>query len=226
MQISSYNNSYKNVNRQSFKNSPVKALQRTEELGHTIINLVQKNAHPNEMQEVVKGEAPFYLRLLSAPIRKMAPFVEENMTKKREVEDLVNFGNCLKELVCMVVYPLQVMTNPDLPEEKRRFVGLYDFFVTCFSLGGTLLFIWKGKKLTDKLADNLMKKYTAEPNLYPKAKRAVKGGAFVIGIAVQTILFKRILAPAFAPVLAGKARKALEDRDAKKGKEISENTQK
>lgn len=163
-------------------------------------------------------QAPAYLRIISKPLRKLAPFIEDNIVKKFRIEDLINVGNVAKELVCMVVYPLQVLTNPDLPKKQRRFVGLYDFFVTCFSLAGTLLFMWKGKKLSTKVAKSLMKTYTDQPHLYPKVQRAVEGGAFVLGIAVQTILFKRILAPAISPSLAGNVRKVLEANDAKKGK--------
>lgn len=165
-------------------------------------------------------QAPRYLQLISKPLRKIAPFIEEHIVKTHRVEDLINIGNISKELVCMVVYPLQVLTNPDLPKDQRRFVGLYDFFVTCFSLGGTILYALKGKKLAEKFANFAMKAYTEHPHKYPHARRAVEGGAFVVGIAVQTILFKRMLAPAFSPPLAAKARTMLEEREAKKGKNI------
>lgn len=168
-------------------------------------------------QNPAAGQAPRYLEIISKPLRKVAPFIEEHVVKKHMVEDLINIGNISKELVCMVVYPLQVLTNPDLPKDQRRFVGLYDFFVTCFSLGGTILYALKGKKMAREFAKFAMKKYTNNTHIYPHARRAVEGGAFVVGIAVQTILFKRMLAPAFSPPLAAKARTILEERDAKKG---------
>lgn len=168
-------------------------------------------------QNPAAEQVPRYLQIISKPLRKIAPFIEEKIVKTHRVEDLINIGNISKELVCMIVYPLQVLTNPDLPKDQRRFVGLYDFFVTCFSLGGTILYALKGKKLAERVANFAMKTYTKNPHMYPHARRAVEGGAFVVGIAVQTILFKRMLAPAIAPVLAAKARTKLEERDAKKG---------
>lgn len=215
MEIRNYNtHNYNQNTRINFK----KKMLTPEDihLGEFIVNNTRSI---DSIEKKLKNEPPLYLRIIRPIMRKIAPTVEEkfiNSKKKYSFEDLVNVGNVLKELVCMVVYPLQVLTNPDLPKEKRRFVGLYDFFVTCFSLTGTLVYMWKGKKLAKSFAEKVMKKYTQKPDMYPKAKRAVEGGAFVVGLAVQTILFKRILAPALSPPLAAKARIALEKRDAQK----------
>lgn len=210
MEIKNIKYNYKNI---TFKNA---VSSDTVKLGEEIVNNIR---NVPKLEDLVKGETPAYLKIAGKGIRKLAPFVEEKFLKKKpEIEDLVNLGNIAKELVCMIVYPLQVLTNPDLPKDKRRFVGLYDFFVTCFSLGGTVLFAWKGKKLINGFVENvLMKKYKNNP-IYPKAKRAIEGGGFVLGIAIQTILFKRVLAPAFAPPLAAAVRKKMEANDAKKGK--------
>lgn len=190
----------------------------------TIKAIGKQVAQSHVTETLTPEQAPAYLRVISRPLRKLAPFIEDNIVKKFRIEDLINVGNVAKELVCMVVYPLQVLTNPDLPKKQRRFVGLYDFFVTCFSLAGTLLFLWKGKKISRHVAKSLMKSYTAQPHLYPKVQRAIEGGAFVLGIAVQTILFKRILAPALSPPLAGRVRKALEANDTAKGESTDSDT--
>ena len=222
MKINSLNNYNNNV---TFTRKPnADEIEKAREIGEKILHSIRNS---KRLVGLSKGETPKYLEWIAGGLKKLIPGIEKNVIQskkddptqgKRTLEDLVNFGNIAKELACMIVYPAQVLTNPDLPKDKRRFIGMYDFFVTCFSLGGTLLFAWKGNKLSKQFAGFLMSKYKngAKANFYPNAKRAIEGGAFVVGIAVQTILFKRILAPALSPPLAGVARKHWEAKDAKK----------
>lgn len=208
-----------NTNNISFKNKYMKMAPTQE--GILLGKAIKENIRNPQLDYIVKGERPLYLKAASKVLRKFAPFVEEKfMNKKYDVEDLVNLGNVAKELVCMIVYPLQVLTNPDLPKDKRRFVGLYDFFVTCFSLGGTLIYLWKGKKAAKFVVKKMLAKNLVPENIarYPKAKRALEGGAFVLGIAVQTILFKRVIAPALSPPLAAGLRKKMDANDKKNAK--------
>jgi len=194
---------------------------------YTLDELIKYKRNPKFVDNQTKGE-PLTSAILAAKlIKKFVPWIEKNIIQpvkkgepktKRKIEDLVNIGNVAKEAVCMVVYPVQVLTNPDLPKDKRRFVGIYDFFVTCVSLTGTLLFAWKGTQLSNKLGTTLMKKYLKNPKLYPRAERAAEGGGFVLGLLLQTILFKRVLAPALAPPAAGAVRRHLEAKDAAKAK--------
>lgn len=212
--------------------------------------VIENIRNDKKLKDGLNGDnPPMFLKVASKMMKKLIPFVESkviNPSKKDPskgkitAEDLVNGGNIAKELVCMIVYPVQVLTNPDLPKDKRRFIGVYDFFVTCVSLAGTILFAWKGKAYskviarkmlskTIKLAEKdgkvkaLVKKLDPKnPNgdvkAYPRLERAIAGGAFVLGLLGQTILFKRLLAPALAPLGAAKVRTVLEERDAKKAK--------
>lgn len=205
-----------------------------------------------KLEDGLKGKPPMYLRGAAKMMKGLAGFVEKTVVQpskkdptkgKFSVEDLVNVGNVAKELVCMIVYPLQVLSNPDLPKDKRRFIGIYDFCVTVVSLTGTLLFLWKGKAYSKVIAKKMLSKTIKlaeedskaqaiarkmNPNnlknsnendiAYLRLERAIAGGAFVLGLAGQTILFKRVLAPALAPLMAAKARTKLEENDAKKAK--------
>ena len=179
-----------------------------------------------DLDDIVKIEPPKYLVWAANLLKKAVPTVEKHVIKSKEdrINQMINAGNVLKELACMVVYPAQVLTNPDLPKEKRRFVGMYDFFVTCFSLGGALLYMTCGTKLSNRFAATLMRKFTDDPKMYPKAQRAVAGGGFVLGLLVQNLFFKRVLAPSLSPPLAAKARKMFEANDAKKEKLQAEKT--
>lgn len=239
MKISNYNNNeYRNL---KFKQAPIKLIEPNQEIGQQVIDNIRNLP---KLEKIVKGEAPLYLKMVSNMLKKLAVFTEKNVVQKKQmadnikkagtkekrgsiepIENLVNIGNIAKELVCMIVYPLQVLTNPDLPKDKRRFVGLYDFYVTCFSLGGTILYAWKGTPAMNKACDKLMTKYTKDISKYPKAARAVKGGAFVVGIALQTILFKRVLAPALSPPLAAKTRRLMEINDKKKEKSANKSSE-
>lgn len=179
---------------------------------------------PNTLQNVAISDPPKYLSFLAKFVRRLVPFIDKRMVKdKGSIDNMVNVGNVAKEFVCMIVYPLQVLTNPDIPKEKRRFVGMYDFFVTCFSLAGALWAMRFGKSQMKIIASKLMKTYQQNPSLYAKKKvdRAIDGGAFVLNIAIMTILFKRIFAPALSPPLAAKTRIMMENRDKAKEKEKS-----
>lgn len=210
MQISKINNN-NNLSFTNFKVTP-----ESKKFGEDIINNSRYIAGLKKV-DAENSKPPVYLKWVANLLKKVAPKLEGKFQQKRSFEDIVNIGNMGKEAVAMIVYPAQVLTNPDLPKEKRRFVGMYDFFVTCFSLGGAALFAWKGNYLSDKFAHQLMKsKYLSNIAKYPDAMKVAKGGSFVLGLAVQTMLFKRILAPSLAPPLAAAFRKKMDANDAKK----------
>ena len=206
--VNNYNNFNTNTN---YSNPNFKA--NKSEMANRVI---AAGRDLDEYLDADKGNPNIVQRGIAKVFGTLLP-LSEKLRAKRDINDLVNWGNVAKELVCMVVYPVQVLTNPDLPKDKKRFVGMYDLFVTIFSLGGTLLFAWKGTPLMKKACKNLLNRFDKGIKVPPKLlDNAIEGGAFVTGIALQTILFKRILAPAFAPPLAGAARKKFEQNDAKK----------
>lgn len=137
-----------------------------------------------------------------------------DMAKKvLTLESIVLLGNAAKELCCMILYPTMTLVNQDLPTEKKRFVGIYDFFVTVFSFTGTILFgIDWTKNKTDKFLEKALFKHRSNTKL----DKALTGLKFVTTIGLQTLLCKRILAPALSPPLAAKVRKNMEANDAKK----------
>ncbi len=191
-----------------------------EEIGAKIL---KNHKLPKIQKKLALGETPKYMETIGKIFRKNAYKVEHLVNdEKTTIERIINAGNIAKEAVCMVVYPLQVLTNPDLSKDKRRFVGFYDFYVTCFSLGGAILYAWKGDTFMKNMATKLLKK-SLKGKVVPRLEKATKGGAFVIGIGLQTILFKRVIAPALSPPLASKTRRKLEELDAKKEKSALKN---
>jgi|GEM_PF-6990557 len=172
-----------------------------------------------------KAASTFYKGLLFPFKHIFSPLAEKyyvkphlrdhkELKKLRTAQSIVNLvGNSAKELTCMIFYPLMTLTNQDMSNDKKRFVGIYDFFVTCFSLSGALAFALM-KPQTDYLMNKTVARY--EKQGFKNLAKAQKGAGFVFNIALQTLLCKRILAPAFSPPLAAGVRKRMEQNDAKK----------
>ncbi|HNW25415.1 MAG TPA: hypothetical protein PKI94_01340 [Candidatus Gastranaerophilaceae bacterium] len=128
---------------------------------------------------------------------------------------VVLWGNVGKEVVGTAMYTVQALTNEDLPKDKRKFVGMYDLAVgvvsTCFS------FIF-GVGLENTIKNGykkLLKPLAESENLALKSR----SGAAIVGLAafssfiLQTIVGKRMVAPAVATPVAGKLKKKLEERE-------------
>lgn len=138
---------------------------------------------------------------------------------------LVLLGNFGKEVAGTILYTVQALTNEDLPPDKRKFVGMYDLAVGVVST--TLSFIF-GIGLNDWVKNrykNLLKPLTGSSNAAIRARgaAAIVGLAAFSSFALQTIVAKRIIAPAIATPVAGKLKKTLQDmEEAKKGKKSEE----
>lgn len=127
-------------------------------------------------------------------------------------------GNTGKELVGTAMYTVQALTNEDLPPNKRKFIGMYDLGVgaistsLCFVTG--LLAVKYQDGAIVKLLTSFNQKETAKN--YKKFAPAFGGLRFLIPLVIQTILIKRIIAPAIATPFAGKMKKKMEAKDAQK----------
>jgi hypothetical protein len=190
------------------------------------INNVSKKVEPMIKEKGTEKPSPIlkaYGWLVSNVTGPLAEkyCVKENAIKKDSnlankaltLESIILLGNAAKELMCMILYPTMTIVNQDLPTDKKRFVGIYDFFVTVFSFTGTLLF---GMELTKNKTDSFLEKALFKHRGNNKFDKALKGLKFVTTIALQTLFCKRILAPALSPPLAAKVRKNMEANDAKK----------
>lgn len=125
-------------------------------------------------------------------------------------------GNAAKELMGTTIYTVQALTNEDLSPDKRKFVGMYDLAVGVMS---TTLSLIAGVALV-KGQRGLIKAIVGgdKAKALPGYAKAFAGLSFMIPIAVQTILIKRIIAPAIATPMAGTLKAKLEaDEAAKKG---------
>lgn len=123
----------------------------------------------------------------------------------------VVLGNTAKEAVGTAMYTVQAFTNDDLAPDKRKFLGLYDLFVgvisTAISFGVGLALV-KGK-------NKIVKKMLGNTEHLPNYAKAFVGLGFIIPTFFQTIIGKRIIAPAIATPIAGVYKKKLEDKEKK-----------
>jgi hypothetical protein len=126
-------------------------------------------------------------------------------------------GNVLKELMGTTFYTIQAMTNEDLPQDKRKFVGMYDLIVglvsTSFSIGfGALAIFGQDAAIKWALKNNKTKHHSRYATAYA-------GLTFLIPNLLQTIIGKRIVAPAIGTPAAGRWKeKQLAKLEAEKAK--------
>lgn len=128
---------------------------------------------------------------------------------------IVLWGNVGKELVGTSIYTVQALTNEDLPQDKRKFVGMYDLAVGLVSTTCSFAFLTLEPKIKSGYK-KLLKPLTDSPATKSKAAASIVGLAAFTSFALQTIVGKRIVAPAIATPVAGIFKRKLEEMDAEK----------
>ena len=134
---------------------------------------------------------------------------------------IVLWGNVGKEAVGTTMYTVQALTNEDLPPDKRKFVGMYDLVVGLVSTTFSFIF---GVGLEDKIKSgykSMLDPLSKSPSKATrgKAAAAIVGLAAFSSFALQTIVGKRIVAPAVGTPMAGKLKKYMETKAAEKNNE-------
>ena len=131
----------------------------------------------------------------------------------KSVTKVVLLGNTLKEVVGTILYTTQALTNEDLPQDKRKFVGLYDLAVGVVSSIVSLIF---GIGLQNKIRNGYSKLLQPLGKSLPKSASLVGPAAAFTSFALQVIVGKRIVAPAIATPVAGKLKTKMMENDSKK----------
>lgn len=124
-------------------------------------------------------------------------------------------GNTAKEAVGAAIYTVQALSNEDLAPDKRKFIGMYDLGVglvsTTLSLITGIVMVKGQSKLINKMLGGELK-----AKQLPGYAKAFGGLKFILPVIIQTILCKRIIAPAVATPMAGQLKKKLEAKDEQK----------
>ena len=131
----------------------------------------------------------------------------------KSVTKVVLLGNTCKEVVGTVLYTTQAMTNEDLPQDKRKFVGLYDLSVGVVSTIISLIF---GVGLQNKIRGGYDKVLKPVAKSMPRSAAFIGTAAAFTSFALQTIVGKRIIAPAIATPVAGKLKANMMKKEAEK----------
>lgn len=123
-------------------------------------------------------------------------------------------GNVLKESCGTAIYTIQALTNDDLPKDKRKFVGMYDFGVGAVSTGlqaivGIAMVAMQTPWIETMLGGEKAKQHA-------NWARGFAGLAYAIPLITQNILIKRMIAPAIATPFAGKMKARMEAKEAAK----------
>ena len=142
----------------------------------------------------------------------------KNIDMASKLTTLVLWGNVGKEAVGTTLYTIQALTNEDLPEDKRKFVGMYDLAVGIVSTAFSFIFGVGLEKTIKNGYINLLKPLSEakDPAMRAKTGAAIVGLAAFSSFFLQTIIGKRIFAPAIATPMAGKMKAKMEAADAVK----------
>lgn len=119
----------------------------------------------------------------------------------------VLFGNIFKDLMTGIVSTSQSFTNTDYSKEKRLFMGSYDIAACLTTI--TLSYILGPMSVNkiNKGYKNLLKPLKK----MPAYNMALNGLSAVTLIVLQSIIAKRVIAPAISTPLAAKMKKKLEN---------------
>ena len=130
----------------------------------------------------------------------------------KKIINAVLIGNILKDLATGIISTSQSFTNPDLSKEKRLFVGSYDIMACITTVIISYLF---GPMAVNKIM-NGYKKALKPIEGYPKQAVIIAGLTTFTSIVLQSIVAKRMIAPAISTPLAGKLKNKIEEHNNKK----------
>lgn len=161
----------------------------------------------NALEKYFTAFLKFGKKLMSGESKDGKLISSDKLIEK--VTRLVLWGNVLKEVVGTALYTTQAMTNEDLPKEKRKFVGMYDLFVGIVSTSVSFLF---GVGLQKAIKNGYTKAFAPAAKL-PKTAVIAGAAASFTSFVLQTIVGKRIVAPAIATPWAGKVKAKMMAKD-------------
>ena len=121
----------------------------------------------------------------------------------------VLIGNLMKDVMIGAMTTTISYTNPDLPKEKRIFVGTYDLLIVLVTLASSAIL---GPGLINKIM-NGYKKILKPIEGLPKQAAIIGGLSTFTSFALQTIIAKRIIAPVIATPLSGKLKNKINKKN-------------
>ena len=176
-----------------------------------------KNANPS------KDQIPNVIKKLFRRVAKMfSETGEKSNNTAKSLAYILAAGNVMKEIIGGVMYTIQAYTNEDLPEDKRKFVAVYDAAVSVVSATCSAIFGFGAISFQDNFIKKRMLGKAAKEPGHSKYGTAFAGLSFAIPLVLQTIIGKRIVAPAVATPTAGKLKEKLMAREEAKKQAVLE----
>lgn len=159
----------------------------------------------------IKKKIDTFLEKIFEKFAKAFKFIPKNkgLNLSKTIINAVLIGNILKDLATGIISTSQSFTNPDLSKEKRLFVGSYDIMACITTVIISYLF---GPMAVDKIM-NGYKKALKPLNGCPKQAIIIAGLTTFTSIVLQSIVAKRMIAPAISTPLAGKLKNKIEEHN-------------
>ncbi len=126
----------------------------------------------------------------------------------KTIINAVLIGNILKDLMTGIVSTSQSFTNPDYSREKRLFMGSYDVMACLTTV--VLSFIL-GPMSVNKITKGF-EKILKPLEKTPRYNMVINGLSTFTAIVLQSIIAKRVIAPAVSTPLAAKMKNKLEEK--------------
>ena len=206
--------SYKNL-RQAIKsiakNPDAEDYKRIKELAATTRELAQdeitQNIQNSKLSQKVDEILTKTFEKFASAFNKVGGHKTKNFGKT--IVYGVLYGNILKDLMTGMVSTSQSFTNPDYSKEKRLFMGSYDVMACLTTITLSLIL---GPMSLNKI-NNGYKKILKPLEKTPKYNLVLNGLSAVTTIILQSIIAKRVIAPAVSTPLAGIMKKKLAEKE-------------
>lgn len=173
---------------------------------------VENKVNNNEFEKGLDNVLEKYFTKVAQWFGKSKKLISKNASPEdlaRSITRAVILGNVFKEAMGTALYTTQALTNTDLDKSERKFVGMYDLFVGITSTGiSALLGVGFERAIRNKYS-NALKSIGNIPKVGVIVGAATGFTAFIL----QTIVGKRIIAPAIGKPLAAKARDYLRAKE-------------
>ena len=207
--LQSTKNKIKNIG----KNPSAKDYAEIKELARQARQLAEKELQDSYNNKPLKKKVDNWLEKVFVKFAKAFKYVPKNKggNLSKNIINAVLIGNILKDLATGIISTSQSFTNPDLTKEKRLFVGSYDVMACITTVIISYLF---GPMAVNKIMNSYKKALKPIEN-YPKQAVIIAGLTTFTSIVLQSIVAKRMIAPAISTPLAGKLKNKLEEHNNK-----------
>ena len=175
-----------------------------------IEKLAQQELIKEQKTNKLKGNIDNFLENMfikfSKTFNPKSPSPKKDLGKA--VINAVLMGNIFKDLMTGIVSSTQSFTNPDFSKEKRLFIGSYDV-AACLTTITTSFIL--GPMVVDKIK-NGYKKVLKPLKHSNKYDMCLLGLTSISAIVLQSIVAKRMIAPAISTPLAGIMKEKLQEK--------------